>query len=68
MKEITEFHIAASHTINLGNYSSFKVEAGITVNVNEGADFEALKLNAQAALKNLLRETYRAQERKEKTA
>ena len=30
MKEIKEFHIAASHTVNLGNYSSFKVEAGIT--------------------------------------
>ena len=60
---IREFTLGAAHTINLGNYSSMRVEASITVTVPEGDDFEALKEKAQSELRRMLEETYRAQRR-----
>lgn len=64
MAQIREFTIGTSHTLNLGNFESLRIEAQITVNVPEG-DFEDLKRSAQIELRQLLEETYRAQ-RKDK--
>jgi hypothetical protein len=60
---ITRFSIAASHTLNLGDYNSFRVECSLTVDVPEGDDFEVLKDRAQTELRRLLEETYKAQRR-----
>lgn len=58
---IREFSISFSRTFNLGNYESIRVEASVTVAVNEGGDLALLKEQAQADLKTLLQETYKAQ-------
>ena len=60
---IKQFSIAAAHTLNLGNYQSFRVEASLTIEVPEGDDFEVLKDKAQSELRRLLEETYRLQRR-----
>ena len=61
---VVEFSIGASHTVNLGNYNSIKIDAGLTITVKEGADFAALRTQAQEVLRNMLEETYKAQRRK----
>lgn len=60
---IKEFHIAAAHTINKGNYNSMRVEAGITVSLSEKdqALIVEIKESAQKELRKLLEETYIAQ-------
>lgn len=60
---IKQFSIAAAHTLNLGNYQSFRIEASLTVEVPEGDDFEVLRDKAQTELRRLLEDTYRAQRR-----
>ena len=60
---IKQFSIAAAHTLNLGNYQSFRIEASLTVEVPEGDDFEVLRDKAQTELRRLLEETYRLQRR-----
>lgn len=60
---IKAFSIAAAHTLNLGNYQSFRIEASLTVEVPEGDDFEILRDKAQSELRRLLEDTYRAQRR-----
>ena len=60
---IKQFSIAAAHTLNLGNYQSFRIEASLTIEVPEGDDFEVLKDKAQSELRRLLEETYRQQRR-----
>ena len=56
---ITEFRIALSRTLNLGNYESTRIESSVTVTVNDGDDFPAEKQHAQTELRKLLEETYR---------
>lgn len=65
---IIEFSVGCSRTINLGNYSSIKVEASVTVEVHEGTDWDELKVNAQKELRALLEETYTEQYAKHKKA
>ena len=60
---IKSFSIAAAHTLNLGNYQSFRIEASLEVEVPEGDDYEVLKDKAQSELRRLLEETYKAQRR-----
>lgn len=60
---IKQFSIAAAHTLNLGNYQSFRIEASLTVEVPEGDDFEILRDKAQTELRRLLEDTYRSQRR-----
>lgn len=60
---IKQFSIAAAHTLNLGNYQSFRIEASLTVEVPEGDDFEVLRDKAQTELRRLLEDTYRLQRR-----
>lgn len=60
---ITEFRIGCSHTINLGDYNSIRVEATVTVAVEDGAKVIDLLGGAQAELRRLLEDTYKAQRR-----
>ena len=60
---IRSFTIAAAHTLNLGNYQSFRIEAQLVVEVPEGDDYEVLKDKAQSELRRLLEQTYKAQRR-----
>ena len=60
---VVEFKIGAGHTVNLGNFNSIKVEAGLTIQVQEGSDLTKLRAQAQEVLRNMLEETYRAQRR-----
>ena len=39
---IREFIIHVAHVLNRGNYESLRIEAGLTVAVPEGDDFEYL--------------------------
>jgi len=60
---IRQLTIGAAHTINLGNYSSMRIEASITIDLPEGDDFELAKERAQTELRSLLEETLDRQKR-----
>jgi len=60
---ITEFRIAAAHTLNLGDFNSMRIEASLTISVPDGDDYEVLKDKAQSELRRLLEETFKAQRR-----
>ena len=67
MSLIQQFTIGCSKTINLGNFQSIRIEASIVVEVPEHeteASYAAMIQNAQAELKRLLEETYKAQHKK----
>jgi predicted proteasome-type protease len=66
---ITQFSVGCSRTINLGNFESLRVEASVTVDCEPG-EFAEMKSAAQAQLRQLLEETYRAQheDRRKKSA
>jgi hypothetical protein len=59
--DITEIRLGAAHTINLGNYNSMRVEAGLTISVKEGDSIADIRASAQTVLRNMLEETFRAQ-------
>ena len=61
--KVVQFHIGAGHTVNLGNFNSIKIEAGLDIVVAEGADLDKLRDQAQTVLRNMLEETYRRQRR-----
>ena len=61
---ITQFTVGASHTINLGNYESIRVEANIVFSIQEGDDYVKARTEAQATLRTLLEDTYRCQRTK----
>jgi hypothetical protein len=63
MPMVTQFTVACSRTINIGNFESVRVEASVTITVpqNGGQALESLKEMAQAELRNLLEQTYRQQ-------
>lgn len=61
---ITQFTIGLSRTINLGNFESMRIEASVTVDINDGEKFEDCKIGAQRELRTLLEETFRYQNRK----
>jgi hypothetical protein len=58
---ITRFQIGCSHTVNLGNFNSIRVECSLTVDVPEGDDYQVLADKAQKELRELLEETWRRQ-------
>ena len=61
---ITAFTIGTSRTINLGNFESLRIEASITVDVevtDDSSDYKRATVAAQANLRELLEDTYRAQ-------
>jgi hypothetical protein len=63
---LKEFTIGCSRTINLGNYESLRIEASVTIAVDENnvGEFPQIKRDAQAELRRLLEETYLAQHKK----
>jgi hypothetical protein len=61
---IKDFKVAVSHTINLGNYESMRVEAEVTVDA-EGLEWEEARQDAQEGLKTLLADTFKSQCRPE---
>lgn len=63
MANITQFTVGTSRTINLGNFESLRIEASVTIVVGDD-DYEQTVKQAQAELRLLLEETYRAQARK----
>lgn len=65
MSRITEIRLAVGRTINLGNYETVRLEAGVTVAVDEGDDLDAVKAALQPELRNLMEATWKAQ-RKQK--
>jgi len=65
---VKEFTVGCSKTINMGNFSSIKVEAAITMAVNEGETYAQLRKDAQALVKEQLEETYRTNLKKKEPA
>lgn len=63
---LIEFRVGASHTFNLGNFESFRVEALVAMSVKEGDDYNELRTKAQTELKQLLTDTYQEQRRKDR--
>ena len=57
---IKEFTVGVKHHVNIGDYESMEIEALVTFDV-EDEDFQALRKDAQAALKLLLAESFEAQ-------
>lgn len=58
---LKEIRVGIARTINLGNYESIRIEAGLTVAVAEDDDLDAAHAALQADLRKLAEETYRAQ-------
>jgi hypothetical protein len=58
---IKEFTVGVGHTVNLGNYESLKVDASVTVNIEDVDDWETLRQSAQEALSTLLADSVKAQ-------
>ena len=67
---ITQFSIGCSRTINLGNFESLRVEASVVMDVLENdsspSGRKELSEIAQAELRRLMEETYRAWDPKKK--
>ena len=61
MAIITQIRLGAAKTINMGNYQSLRIEAGVTADLVEGDDTNAVTVRLQAELSELMAETYRAQ-------
>ena len=61
---ITEFTIGCSHTLNLGNFESLRIEASVTCELPEGEETADVVAKANAELRGLLEETFKAQRRK----
>ena len=61
--KITEITVGCSKTINLGNYQSLKIEAHVTVSVDDERELNAIKIDVQDELRALLEDTYKAQYR-----
>lgn len=59
--KIAQFSVTTSRTINLGNFESLRVEATVTVNINDGDEMVAARSEAQTQLRTLLEDTYHAQ-------
>lgn len=59
---IKSFSVGCSRTINLGNFESVRVEASITVDLDDDhRGFEGARTEVQVQLRKLLEETYRHQ-------
>lgn len=58
---VSELRVGAARTINLGNFESLRIEASVTMNIAEGDDVAAVQIKAQAELRQLMEDTYRAQ-------
>ena len=67
---ISQFTVGVSRTINLGNFESLRVEASVVMDVLENdsspAGRKELSEIAQAELRRLMEETYRAWDPKKK--
>jgi hypothetical protein len=61
---IRQFRVGVSHTVNLGNYESMRVEAEVVVDA-EGLEWETLRRDAQDGLTTLLADSFKAQVRPE---
>jgi hypothetical protein len=57
---VKEFTVGVSHTVNLGNYESIRIEASVTLDCEDG-DWETTRAEAQIALCDLLDETFKNQ-------
>jgi hypothetical protein len=55
-----EIRITASRTFNLGNMQSFRVEAGLTLEIEEGDTIEGVRQRLLEELRKSLSDTYRA--------
>jgi hypothetical protein len=58
---ISQFTVATSRTINLGNFESLRLEASVVVDLLEGDNMEFSRVEAQKQLRQLLEDTYRHQ-------
>lgn len=61
MSTITEFSVACSKTINLGNFQSLRIEASVTVSLDSTERLADVSASAQDELRQLLEQTYAAQ-------
>lgn len=58
---IKQFTIGFSRTINLGNYESARVEAQVTMEMDEHNTFDEAVAGAQIELRHLLVQTWKDQ-------
>lgn len=69
MAAIVQFSIRVAKTINLGDFNSLKVEAGLTIERDPSIDvWEEDKARAQTELATLIEETYKAQRKRRETS
>jgi hypothetical protein len=58
---VKEFTVGFGRTINLGNFNSLRIDASVTMEVVSLEEYEALKVEAQKELRELLEQTFKAQ-------
>ena len=64
MSQLRELRVGTARTINLGNFENLRVEASLTVTVDDGDDIAAVRAKAQQQLREVMEETYLAQNKK----
>ena len=62
--KIIEIRLDTAKTINLGDFNSIRVQAGVTAELADGDDIAMVKADLQNELRILLDDTYRAQKRR----
>lgn len=62
--KITELRVSFARTVNLGNFESARIEAGVTVAIEDGDDLAQVRSDIQPDLRLALEETWRAQQQK----
>lgn len=63
--KITEIRLDVAKTINMGDYSSLRIGAGLTISVPEGADVAALRDEAHHDLSLMITEAWQKHRRGE---
>lgn len=63
---IKGFSIGASHTFNLGQFNSARVEATIQIDVGDKEQYDDCVIGAERELHKLLEKTYEQQVKKRK--
>lgn len=58
---LKQFTVGCSHTRNLGNFESIRIEAQVVIEVDGNRDLETQKAGAQAQLRDLLVKTWEEQ-------
>jgi hypothetical protein len=60
---VREIRLSVGRTINLGDFNSLRLDAGLTVAVSEGDDLHAIRQEMHQDLEHMIEEAWHADKR-----